>query len=73
MKFWLPAVAVVHALFVSSPFEGGLFERGGLLNLEKTMVSVLHKELEYSMEKLKKKKVGGHPAEDQNQIRTSSW
>ena len=46
---------------------------GGLLNLEKTMVSVLHKELEYKVEKLKNKKVGGHAAEDQNQIRTYSW
>ena len=34
------------------------------------MVSVLHKELEYRVEKLKNKKVGGHAAEDQ--IRTSS-
>ena len=36
----------------------------GLFNLEKTMVSVLHKELEYNVEKLKNKKVGGHAAED---------
>ena len=36
------------------------------------MVSVLHKELECKVEKLKYKKVGGHAAEDQNQIRTSS-
>ena len=43
-----------------------LFGRGALFNLEKTMVSVLHKELEYKVEKLKKKKVGGHAAEDQN-------
>ena len=33
-------------------WEGG----GGLFNLEKTMVSVLHKELEYKVEKLKNKK-----------------
>ena len=32
---------------------GGVFERGDLFNLEKTMVSVLHKELEYKVEKLK--------------------
>ena len=34
---------------------GGFFERGGggLFILEKTMVSVLHKELEYKVEKLK--------------------
>ena len=37
------------------------------------MVSVLHKELEYNVEKLKYKKVGGHAAEDQNKIRTSNW
>ena len=59
--------------------EGGgayLFQshlRRGLFNLEKTLVSVLHKELEYKVEKLKYKKVGGQVAEDQNQIRTSSW
>ena len=48
---------------------GGLFEREGLFNLEKTMVSYLHKELEYKAEKYKKyKKVVGHTAEDENQI-----
>ena len=36
------------------------------------MVSVLHKDLEYKVKKLKNKKVGGHAAEDQNQTRTSS-
>ena len=42
-----------------SPFEEGLTEMGGLFNLEITMVSVLHKELEYKdiVEKLKYKKV----------------
>ena len=44
----------------------GLIETGGLLNLETTMASVLHKELEYKVEKLKNKKVKGHAAEDQN-------
>ena len=67
-------------LFISSPFEGGgvntdggLKSEGCLFHLEKTMVSVLHRELEYKVEKLKYKKVGGHAAEDQNQVRTSSW
>ena len=46
---------------------------GDLFNLEKTMASVLHKELEQKVEKLKNKRDGGHAAEDQNQIRTSSW
>ena len=52
---------------------GDLLEMGGLFNLEKTMASVLHKELEQKVEKLKNKRDGGHAAEDQNQIRTSSW
>ena len=34
----------------------GLIEAGGLFSLEKTMVSVLHRELEYKVEKLKCKK-----------------
>ena len=37
------------------------------------MVSALLKELEYKVEKLQYKKVAGHAAEDQNQIRTCSW
>ena len=41
---------------------------GGLFNLEKTIVSVLLKELEYKEEKLEYSKFGGHAAEDQNQI-----
>ena len=32
---------------------GGLIETGSLFKLEKTVVSVLHKELEYKVEKLK--------------------
>ena len=49
-------------LFISTTFQWGLnrdrglFERGGgggLFNLAKTMVSVLHKEREYKVEKLK--------------------
>ena len=44
-------------------FKGGLtetrgaFERGYLFNLAKTMVLILHKELEYKVEKLKYKKL----------------
>ena len=37
------------------------------------MVSFLHKELEYKVEKLKYKKVWGHAAEDQKHIRNSTW
>ena len=46
---------------------GGLIETGGLVNLEKTIVSVLREELEYKVETFKNKKV-----ECQNQIWTSS-
>ena len=68
-------------LFISRPFEGGLHGEGRLIwegegdlfKLEKTMVLVLYKEIENKVEKLKYKKVGGHAAKDQNQIRTSSW
>ena len=54
---------------------GGLIEtgeRGGLLNLEKTMVSVFRKDLQNKVYKLKYKKVGGHAADDKKQIQTSS-
>ena len=53
-------------LFISNPFERGLnrdgrlFERrggGGLFNLEKMIVSVLHKGLECKVEKVRYKKL----------------
>ena len=46
-------------LFISSPFEGEGLNRDGRLNifnLGTTMVSGLHKELEYKVEKLKYRK-----------------
>ena len=52
---------------------GGLTETGGLFNLETTMLSVLHKDLENKVDKLRYKKVVGRAVEDQKQIRTSSW
>ena len=64
--FYVKYASIISGgLFISSPFEGGearnrdgggLFERGGLFNLERTMVSVLHKEVEYGEERLKYKK-----------------
>ena len=36
------------------------------------MVEVLHKELDYKVQKLKYKTVGGHAAKDENQIWTFS-
>ena len=51
-----PLLSPLGGLFISSPFEGGGLNRdGGLFNLGKTMVSVLHKELEYEVKKLKYK------------------
>ena len=61
-----------------STFEGELNRDGGWggggLILAKTIVSVFHKELDYkvAVERLKYKRLGGHAAEDQKQIRTSS-
>ena len=51
-----PLLSPSGSSFISSPFKGGLIETGGLFNLETMMVSVLHKELEYKVEKLKYKK-----------------
>ena len=65
-----PLLSPLGSLFISRPFEGGLIQtgggaylRGGLFNLEKTTVSVLHKKLGYKVAKFKYKKVGGHAAE----------
>ena len=46
-------------LIYFKPFEG---EGGGLFNLEKTMVLVLHKELEHKSGKAQVQEVGGHAA-----------
>ena len=68
-----PLLSPPGGLFISSPFEGRLNRDGGgraylrgarLKTLEKTMLSVLHKEPECKVEKLNYKKVGGHGAED---------
>ena len=76
-----PLLIPLGGLFISNLFEGGLIETGGLFGrrggalftLEKTMVSVVHKELEHKAEKLKNKMVGVHATENQNQIQISSW
>ena len=67
-----PLLSPPRYLFQAHLRGGGLIETRDLFNLEKTMVSVLHKELEYKVKKLKYRTVGGHAAEDQNQIWTSS-
>ena len=43
-------------VFILSLFKGGLNRDGRLFNLEKTMASVLHNELQCKVEKLKYKK-----------------
>ena len=60
-----------------SPYGGGgglnrHGGEGGLLNLEKTMVSVFPKDLQNKVDELKYKKVGGPAAGDKKQIQTSS-
>ena len=57
-----PLLSPPGGLFISSPSSWG----ASPIITEKPMVSVLHKELEYKVEKLKNKKVGGHAAEDQS-------
>ena len=59
-----PLLSPPGGLFISNQFEeggliekGDLFERRGLFNLEKTMVSILHKKLEYKVEALKYKRL----------------
>ena len=44
-------------LFQTHLRDGGLIKTGGLFNLAKTMISVLHKELQYKVEMLKYKKL----------------
>ena len=52
---------------------GAYLKGGGLFNLEKTMVSVLHKKPRIQSGNAQVQEVEGHAAEDQRQIRTSSW
>ena len=76
-----PLSPLPGGLFISSLFDGvvgggGNRDKGwgGLhvVNQERRMVSALPKGLEYKVEKLKCKKVGGHAPDDKNQILTSS-
>ena len=48
---------LLGAYLFQAHLRGGLIEMGGLFDLEMTMVSVLHEELEYKVEKLKYKKI----------------
>ena len=60
MKYILnPLLSPLGGLFISNTIEGELKRDGGayLIYIAKTMVSVLHKELSYKVEKLKFKKL----------------
>ena len=50
---------IYHKSSVKPP--RGLFERGDLFNVEETMVSVLHTELEYKVQKVNCKLVAVQP------------
>ena len=55
-----PLLSPSGGIFTSNQFDGGggyLRGGGGLINLEKTMVSATHKELEYKVERLKYKRL----------------
>ena len=74
-----PLLSPPGAYLFQTHFRVGLIEReaylrgeGGLFNLAKTMVSVLHRELEYQVEKFKYGNLEVMQ-EDQKQILTSSW
>ena len=78
--FWsqdqiISCTSSIMGLFISNPFEGRLIQTGGLFDLAETMVWILHKELEYIFfsGKAQIQELGGHAAEDQKQILTSSW
>ena len=67
------SIKLPGAYLFQTHLRGSLMKSGDLFNLAKTMVSVVHKELEHKAEKLKNKMVGVHAAENQNQIQISSW
>ena len=56
LRFWSTVNPLLSppagGLFIQAHLSGGLIETGALFNLETTMVSVLHEELEYKVEKL---------------------
>ena len=68
--------AYLFQAYLKGCWGGGNRDKGwgGLhvVNQERRMVSALPKGLEYKVEKLKCKKVGGHAPDDKNQILTSS-
>ena len=68
-----PLLSPLGAYSFQTHLRGSLIETGGLFNLEKTKVSVLHKKTRIQSGKAQVWQVGGHAAKDQKQIWTSSW
>ena len=55
MRYRKSSIKPPRSLFITNTFEGG--GGGGLINLAKSMVSVLHEKTKYEMEKLNYKKL----------------
>ena len=53
MRYRKSSIKPPRGLFITNTFEGG----GGLINLAKSVVSVLHEKTKYEMEKLNYKKL----------------
>ena len=56
MRYRKSSIKPPRGLFITNTFEGG-WGGGGLINLAKSMVSVLHEKTKYEMEKLNYKKL----------------
>ena len=54
MRYRKSSIKPPRGLFITNTFEGG---GGGLINLAKSVVSVLHEKTKYEMEKLNYKKL----------------
>ena len=67
-----PAGIISNTFEEGGEGEGCLIEMGGLFNLAKALVSALHKELKYTVEKLKYKKLEVTKPRIKK-FQTSSW
>ena len=68
----ITAAGIISNTFEEAGGEGCLIEMGGLFNLAKALVSALHKELKYTVEKLKYKKLEVTKPRIKK-FQTSSW
>ena len=56
-KTIIPLALVGYHMIIANSVLPAALAKGGLFNLEKTMVSILHKKLEYNVETLKYKRL----------------